>query len=122
MDAIRRTPGRPASLPIALALKYMAEHLSEDIGRDEICRAAHLSPSHFSRLFAAHVGQSLKDYLTELRLNRARELLVRSAMPLAQVALESGFKDQSYFTKVFRQHLGATPGAYRSRRQNAAPN
>ena len=119
MDAIRDAPGRAAATPLSGALAFMEHNFHRDISREEISRAAHLSPSHLSHLFKAHVGQGLRERLNHLRVARAAELLVRTENPLSQIALDCGFKEQSYFTKVFRRQMGFTPKAYRMRNAKA---
>ncbi len=113
MDAIGSAEPRPASLPVTLAMEFMSEHLGQDITRDDIARAAHLSSYHFSRLFKEQMGRSCNEMLNQLRVDRASEMLVRSGRSLVEIAIDCGFKDQSYFTKVFRRHMGSTPGQYR---------
>lgn len=115
MDAIRDAPGRPAITPLANALDFMERNFQRDISREEIAHAAHLSPSHLSHLFKSHIGQGLRERLNQMRVARAAELLVRTDMPLAQICLECGFKEQSYFTKIFRRRMGHTPKVYRLR-------
>ena len=114
IDAIRRTPNRPASVPVSAALTYMSQHLTDDIHRDDIARAAHLSPFHFSRLFKECVGVGVRERLMEMRIEKAAEQIVHTQKPLVEIALDCGFKDQSYFTKAFRRMMGTTPKTYRS--------
>ncbi len=119
LDAISSSASaRPASVPVTLAMEFMADHLGEDITRDDIARAAHLSSYHFSRLFKEQMGRSCNEMLNQLRVDHAAEMLVRSDRALVEIAIDCGFKDQSYFTKVFRKLMGKTPGEYR--RQHAA--
>ncbi len=113
MDTISSAAGQPAIVRLTAALEYMTDHLGSDISRDDIARAAHLSPSHFSRLFKHELGISCGVCLNQMRVERAAEMLVRSDMSLARVAMACGFSDQSYFTKVFRAHFGRTPKVYR---------
>lgn len=115
MDAIRDAPGRPAITPLADALAFMERNFHRDISREEIAHAAHLSESHLSHLFKSHIGQGLRERLNQMRVARAAELLVRTDMTLSQICLECGFKEQSYFTKIFRRHMGHTPKVYRQR-------
>ncbi|MCS7060658.1 MAG: helix-turn-helix domain-containing protein [Anaerolineae bacterium] len=118
MDAINANPQYPISVMLGKAIQYMQEHLHEDLSRDEVARVACLSPSHFSRVVKHTFGQSFTDLLTHMRVDRAKELLIRSEKSLIQICLECGFNDQSYFTKVFQKVTGYTPGEFR-RRQRA---
>ncbi len=116
MDSIGHLSGRPAMVPVTEALAFMERHLGEPITRRQIAGAAHLSEFHFSRLFKREVGRTCRDMLNQMRADRAAEMLVRTDLPLAAIAADCGFRDQSYFTKVFRRYRGCTPGAFRLRR------
>lgn len=115
IDAIHRHRNSSPATLLHSALTFMQEHLSEDISRDDAARAAHLSPAHFSRLFAKQLGRSFTDFLNQMRVDRAVELLVGTDRSLSMVALDCGFRDQSYFTKVFNRHMKMTPREYRRR-------
>jgi AraC-like DNA-binding protein len=122
IDAIKTHTRHPNSVQLARAVDYMEDHLAGALSREEVARAAGLSPSHFSHLMRAKTGWSFTDLLTRLRVDRACHLLARTAQPLAQIAQDCGFSDQSYFTRVFRRRTGQTPGEYRTGRvQFATP-
>ncbi len=118
MDAITANNSYPSSILIAAALKYMQEHLSEELTRDEVATIACLSPSHFSRVFKQTIGRPFTELLAVMRVDKARELLVLSEKSLIQICFDCGFKDQSYFTKVFQKITGQTPGEYRRSQRN----
>lgn len=113
MDSIHRHRKQSAPDMLSRALRFMSEHCCEDISRDQAADAAFMSPSHFSRYFRKHLGQSFTDVLNQMRVDRAADLLANSDRDLKIIALETGFPDQSYFTKVFRKYRGATPAEYR---------
>ena len=92
----------------------LEKNLERKLPRDEVAREAGLSPSHFSRLIKEKTGQSFQDLLAAYRVDRARELLVRTDKNLVQVALECGFCDQSYFTRVFQDVKSMTPKQFRA--------
>jgi AraC-like DNA-binding protein/ligand-binding sensor protein len=112
MNAIKGTIV-PMRVLMGNALKYMKDHLDEEISRDEVANIALMSPSHFSRAMKQTFGQSYTDILTKMRVDKARELLVRTEKSLIQICVECGFSDQSYFTKVFSKQTARTPGEYR---------
>lgn len=96
-----------------LAAQYQgAPHLRD------IAQAAGLSPYHLLRVFAAATGQTPHAYLTQLRVDNAKNLL-RSSRSLADIAADCGFADQSHLTRLFRRQYGLTPGAYRNTLQNS---
>ena len=120
MESIRAHARKTAPVLISSALRYMEEHLGEGIMRDDVAEVCHMSPTHFSRTFRDQVGRTFVDVLNRMRVDQAAELLVRTDKELALIALECGFNDQSYFTKVFRKYKGKPPGEYRRRRRPGA--
>ncbi|HEY3290405.1 MAG TPA: AraC family transcriptional regulator [Anaerolineae bacterium] len=113
MDAISVNQHYPIGVMLGRAIQHMQAHLHEDISRDDIAAIACLSPSHFSRVIKQVYGQSFTELLTQMRVDRAREMLVRTEKSLIQICLECGFSDQSYFTKVFQKTTGKPPGEFR---------
>lgn len=104
-------------LLIEKATTYLEEHLREDLNRESVAKAVGISPSHFSRLLKEAKGRTFTDLLNQYRIERASSLLVRTSRTLAEIAGESGFCDQSYFSKVFRRYKGQTPARYRESHQ-----
>jgi AraC-like DNA-binding protein len=113
IDAIETNTRRPNSVQLARALEFIQEHLADDLTREDVARAAGLSPGHFSHLMRAKTGWSFTELLTRLRTDHACHLLAHTELGLVQIALECGFGDQSYFSRVFRRRTGRTPGDYR---------
>lgn len=72
-----------------------------------------MSAFHFSRLFKLATGQSPHAYLTQQRVERAKELLAESRLPLVHIASAVGFQTQGHFTEVFRRHTCTTPRRFR---------
>lgn len=89
---------------------FIDAHLGEPIGVAEMAAAAGLSPWHFARRFRAGAGVAPHGYLVRRRMDRARELIADGELPLAAIALASGFSSQAHMTTAFRRHLGRTPG------------
>jgi AraC-like DNA-binding protein len=115
MDAIRVNQHYPIGVMLGRAIKHMQEHLHDGLAlsRDDVAAIACLSPSHFSRVIKQVYGQSFTELLTQMRVDRAREMLVRTEKSLIQICLECGFSDQSYFTKVFQKSTSHPPGEFR---------
>jgi transcriptional regulator GlxA family with amidase domain len=84
-----------------------------NIGVGNLAQTAGLSKWHFARAFKQSVGATPRDYLTRQRLDKALQLLAETNLGLAEIAAESGFADQSHFTKVFSQAHRTPPGAWR---------
>ncbi len=115
IDSIESHRKNPSPILLTGALEYIEAHFTEPIRREDVAQAAGLSPSHFSHLMRAKTGWSFRELLTRLRVDRACQMLARTDLGLVQIALECGFGDQSYFTRMFRRRTGLTPGAYRRR-------
>jgi len=117
LDAIGSNKDYPNSVLLSAALKYMQDHLMEEVSRDDVAEVACLSPSHFSRVIKQTFGYSFTDLFAQIRVDKAKEMLVSTDRSLLQISLDCGFNDQSYFTKVFQKYTGSTPGDYRKSRR-----
>ena len=114
MDAIRDHKRFPNAVLLVRAAAYMEEHLSEPLDRDSVARAAGLSGSHFSHLIREKTGRTFTDLMAQYRVDHAKTMLRRTDKSIIQIAMECGFEDQSYFTRVFKRLAGTTPRAYRT--------
>jgi AraC-like DNA-binding protein len=92
---------------------FVEEHLDQRLSLTDLAEISCLSPFHFSRSFKQAVGIGPHRYITQRRLERAKTLMRRTNLPLALIAQEAGFADQSHLTSVFRREIGVTPGHYR---------
>ena len=93
---------------------YVEAHLDDDLSLTVLADIACLSPYHFSRSFKEAAGVGPQRYVIQRRLERAKTLLRRSKEPLAMIAQEAGFADQSHLTSIFRREMGVTPGRFRA--------
>ncbi len=98
---------------VRLAQEYLADRVAEKVSLDDLARVAGLSRYHLLRVFKKATGLPPHAWQTQLRLDRARRLLL-AGRPIADVALETGFTDQSHFTNAFKKHMGLTPAQYRT--------
>jgi AraC family transcriptional regulator len=96
------------------ACDYIEAHLEDRLSLADLAGIACLSPYHFSRSFKQAVGVGPQRFVTERRIERAKTLMRRTRQPLALIALEVGFNDQSHLTQVFRRATGMTPGRFRA--------
>lgn len=102
----------PATLDVEPICAYIRQNLSERIRLDHLCRRAGVSSSTLLRAFARAKGVTPYQYLESVRVAEAKALLDQG-LPPAEVALRTGFSDQSHFTNCFTRFLGLSPGAYR---------
>ena len=100
------------SREIEKACEYMEQHFTERIYLDQICRYAGLSKSTLLRAFTKSKGITPYRYLETIRINEAKKLLAEEVPPV-EVAIRTGFSDQSHFTNYFNQFIGLAPGIYR---------
>jgi AraC-like DNA-binding protein len=96
---------------------YIEAHLGHELFLIEIAAVAQTSPAHFSRQFRQATGQTPHHYVIMCRIERAKRLLVETALPIIDISHQVGFTDQSYFSAVFRKHVTTTPKVYRSNTQ-----
>jgi AraC family transcriptional regulator len=96
-------------------LAYVDDQLGENIGLDDLARAAGVSRFHFCRAFKATTGASPGRWLSGLRIERAKKLLISRLAPMSEIAWSVGFESQSHFGMVFQSHTGMTPSAWRRR-------
>jgi AraC-like DNA-binding protein len=101
-----------ASNPVSAVLEYMRTHLSEPLTVADLADLVSLSPSAFAHLFRDVTGRSPYQFLKEMRLDRARELLVDGNLTVARISKEVGYGSVSHFISEFRSRFGVTPRAY----------
>jgi AraC family transcriptional regulator len=104
---------------LSQAKAFIEEHLDEGIGVKEVAAAINMSPFHFSRMFKLATRRSPYQYITLRRIDRAKELLSNTRLPLIEVAASVGFQTQGHFTSVFHKFTGMTPRVFRLSCQNA---
>jgi AraC-like DNA-binding protein len=95
---------------------YMERHLNEPVTRETLAALAGMNPEHYSRLFRKYKGTSPVDYITELRMTRAKALIRQSDLSILAVARQVGYADPYYFSRRFKQAVGVSPSSYRLRR------
>jgi AraC-like DNA-binding protein/quercetin dioxygenase-like cupin family protein len=105
-------PARPAKW-LEVARDLLHDRYLDPPSAEEIAIDVGVHPGHLARAFRAHYGESLGGYARKLRLEWAAERLVRTEEPLAGLAFDAGFVDQSHFTRAFKRRFGLTPARYR---------
>ena len=92
---------------------YVLAHLDQDLSLPALAQQIGFSPYHFARQFRRATGESPHQFVLDLRIEHARQLLHETKLPLAQIALASGFANQSHLTQAFKRSIGLTPATYR---------
>ncbi len=111
-----RSAGQTASQderPIRSITRYLQEHLSEEISLSVLAEEFHLNAQYISQLFKSEIGVGFLAYLTSIRMEQAKKLLLSTDLSIAEVSERSGYGDYRVFTKVFKKSEGITPSQYR---------
>jgi len=95
------------------ALEFIDENYDQQIALADISRAAHLSVSRLAHVFKEQMGITVVDYLTSVRIEKAKYLLIATDKSCTEVCYEVGYNNQSYFTRIFKELSGLTPRQYR---------
>ncbi|MGN1002140.1 MAG: helix-turn-helix domain-containing protein [Oscillospiraceae bacterium] len=93
--------------------RYLQEHLAEEVSLSVLAEEFHLNPQYISQLFKSEIGVGFLAYLTNIRMERAKKLLLSTSLSVAEVAEQAGYGDYRVFTKVFKKAEGITPSQYR---------
>ena len=108
--------GRRYSDLIAAAKKEIENHyMTEEISLNTVAISVGMSPSYFSSIFSKEAGKTFVEYLTEVRIEKAKEFLMCSSMKTSEIGYEVGYKDPHYFSYIFKKVQGCSPKEYRAR-------
>ena len=102
-------------LPSAIrsAMRYVEDNLRHTLTLKEVAEHVHLNASYFSALFKEKAKLTFSEYMTRRRLERAKQLLLSTDLPVATIAEEVGYQTDKYFISLFKTYEGITPGQYR---------
>lgn len=98
---------------IDIAIQYMKRSYRENLSLELVSSIVYLNPVYFSKLFKQKTGTGYKEYLTNLRMERAKELLANPDLSVTKIAELAGYPDVRHFTQVFRKHYNCTPSHFR---------
>lgn len=102
--------------PVFLITQYIQTHFSnENLSIKEIADSIHLTPAYICQVFKKETGKTVNQYVTEYRLEKAKEFLKDKQAKLVEVASKSGYSDANYFTRIFKKSFGFTPSEYREK-------
>nr|WP_314462858.1 response regulator [uncultured Clostridium sp.] len=106
-------------LVLEKAVDYIAAHYQdEDISLNAVASAVNISPNHFSTIFSQEMEITFVEYLTKVRMDAARELLMKTDLRTSEIGYQVGYKDPHYFSYLFKKIHGITPKAFRSGGEN----
>ncbi len=103
---------------LAPVFRMIEARFAEPLTLGDLANAVHLHPAYLSALFKRVAGLSPLYYVAHYRLDRARELLLSTDHPVAEIAMATGFRDPSYFGRTFKLQEGVTPREYRASKKN----
>ncbi len=95
---------------LSLALKHIEQHLCDKLELEDLAEIANYSTWHFHRLFSAHIGYGVSDYIRRRRLSEATRELIFTTRPIKEIATGYRFESQEAFTRAFKNYSGVTPG------------
>lgn len=118
---VRLLPETDSRTALDRTKAYIESHYNESLSIEQLARMAEISPKYYVELFKKSYGISTIDYVTEVRINRAKQLMVRSDVRLRDIAHRVGYHDEFYFSRKFKQQVGVSPTAYvKNRRRKIA--
>lgn len=98
---------------VGRAKDYIKNHYQKDISLDEVSKEVGISPYYFSKLFKEETGENFIEYVTAIRMEKAKELLDHTEMSMKAICMEVGYADPNYFSRSFKKNVGVTPTEYK---------
>lgn len=109
---VERAARESANNPVSAVIAYVNEHIAEPLSVSDLAERAVMSPSAFSHLFRDVTGRSPYQFVKEMRLTRARELLIENQSSITQISQAVGYRSTSHFINEFRERFGMTPRTF----------
>ncbi|MFO1500136.1 MAG: helix-turn-helix domain-containing protein [Verrucomicrobiota bacterium] len=100
---------------ITKAKQYINDHHAEDLSLEEVAKAVHMSMFYFCKTFKRALGINFTEYLSQVRVEKAKNLLLNRNLRVSEIAYEVGFQSLTHFNRVFRKMVGESPSQYRDR-------
>jgi len=113
IDTVFETRNIKNARSLSAAMQYIRDNYMNNVSLENVAQHVFISPYYLSHLFKDELGITFVEYLTQVRIERARELLQSTGMSIVAIATEVGYEDASYFSKVFRKRCGLSPNLYR---------
>ena len=106
---------KSSSIVIANAVQYIQKHFKENISLNDLLKETNYSKSHFIRLFKNETGMNFTDYVNKYRVEKSCQDLIYSEKNVTQIAVENGFNNIQYFSKIFKSYMNITPKQYQKK-------
>jgi two-component system response regulator YesN len=113
--SIRNQKEAQSDSVVKRAMAYIEENYSRDISLDEVSREVNISPYYFSKLFKEESNENFIEYLTRIRIEKAKEMLENPEFSIKEVSLRSGYADPNYFSRIFKKQTDMTPREYKAK-------
>lgn len=113
IEQVNREKASQEARPITQAKRYIQEHFQEPLRLEDVSSIVGFNATYFSTLFKKETGQNFVDYLTELRINKAKELLCEADVSVSDAAELVGYRDLKYFSRLFKKTTGISPSDYK---------
>ena len=113
IDRLRNERMLREARPITDAKRFIQQHYQEALRLEDVSNAVGFNATYFSAMFKKETGQNFMDYLTELRMNKAKELLCSDENSVQDVADQIGYRDLKYFSRLFKKTTGISPSEYK---------
>lgn len=117
-DSNQQASSRSRYAKLNPVLDHISRHFTDNLSIDDLAQSASMSVTHFRRVFRTLLGITPVKYISRLRLNEARKRLENTDDTITDIAVSTGFWDQSHFVKIFKQTFGETPNVYRKRHRS----
>ncbi len=98
---------------ILKAIQFIKEHYRSEITLEDISREVNISSHYFSKLFKDEVGENFIDYVTSMRIQKSKELLMENQLSIKEISFEIGYGDPNYFSRIFKKVVGISPTEYK---------
>ncbi len=113
--SIRNRKEEQSESAVTRAQNYIQENFGKDISLDDVSKEVNISPYYFSKLFKEESGENFIEYLTRIRMERAKEMLKNPELSIKELGMRSGYGDPNYFSRIFKKQTDMTPREYRER-------
>lgn len=114
-EEVRKAQNKDNFQSVYAAAEYIRNHFREKITVHQIAEKVHLSDSYLSHIFSETFGRTITEYITSVRIEYAKRMLAKPGSSISEIALECGFEDVSYFSRVFKKSEGITPRDYKKK-------